>query len=160
MNTFSTFFYGASGLAAKKKHRALHSPLLQIGLTGCFLLIIILAWGQTLAQQKKNRKFIIHGLQIEQTNLAAIISENLFQALDQNQAINMIVQGWLKNRQLELPDEVSHFIYSEQAFNRVALFDLSGQPIYQTPSQDEHQPSPALIRQLIVQLSEALEITI
>jgi len=33
--------------------------LLQIGLTGFFLLIIILAWSQTVAQQKENRKFII-----------------------------------------------------------------------------------------------------
>ncbi len=152
MNTFSTFFYGTGGFAAQKKHRALHSPLLQIGLTGFFLLIIILAWSQTLAQQKENRKFIIHGLQIEQTNLAAIISENLFQVLDQNQAINMIVQDWLNNRQWGRPDEVNHFIYSEQAFNRVALFDLSGQQIYQTSAQDEYLLSPALIRQLIAQL--------
>ncbi len=105
---------------------------LQIALSLAFVLVVTISWGMTLSQLSENRRFIVQGLSRQQANLTAIIAENLYQVIDQNQAIGLVAQGWMRNHNQNQPSEIKHFIYSEQAFNRIALYDLDGQQIYQT----------------------------
>ena len=105
---------------------------LQIALSLAFVLVVTISWGMTLSQLNENRRFILQGLSRQQANLTAIIAENLYQVIDQNQAIGLVAKGWMRHHNQSQPSEINHFIYSEQAFNRIALYDLEGQQIYQT----------------------------
>ena len=121
-------FNRESGSASPKSQ----TLYLQFALSVAFVLVIALSWGMTLSQLNENRRFIIQGLSRQQANLTAIIAENLYQVIDQNQAIGLVAQGWMRNHRQGLPSEINNFIYSEQAFNSIALYDLEGQQLYQT----------------------------
>ncbi len=129
---------------------------LQIGLSMAFVLVIALSWGMTLSQLSENRRFILQGMRTQQANLTAIIAENIYQVIDQNQAIGLVAQGWIRNHQQGAPAEINNFIYSEQAFNRIALYDIKGAQLYQTLPADQQPATPAEIKSYLASLAAGI----
>ena len=113
----------------------------------CFS-VAVLAWWLSLQQLSERKQSILHGLQREQANLATIIAENLSQVLDQEQAIALLAQGGFENRQQQLSN-ITSFLYGERAFNRIALFDLTGRQIYQSSPRSSTDIQQTSMRQLL-----------
>ncbi len=137
------FFSKITGGAATVKSQTRY---LQFGLSLAFVLVLCLSWGMTLSQLRENRRFIIQGLSTQQANLTAIIAENIYQVVNQNQAIGLVAQGWIRHHQQEQPAEINNFIYSEQAFNRIVLYGVDGRKLYQTLPDFQQSITPEEIK--------------
>ncbi len=145
--------YSSSDMSKTYDQKFRQFLIFQYGLILFFLLVLGLSWGLSLNHLRGNRAFIVDGVNKSQANLASIIAENLYQVLDQNKAIGLIANDWMRTRTDERFEEVQSFIYSEQAFNRIVFYDLAGQVIYQSsPQQTEYVSSDeiaALIQDLL-----------
>ena len=105
---------------------------LQTGLILFGVIIIVLAWSLTLHQVKESRGSLLAGLEREQKNLTAVLAENLFQILEQKQAIELFALRWFGDRQEKSLKEITGFLYGERSFTRVVLYEKTGKPFYQS----------------------------
>ncbi|CCK81362.1 bifunctional diguanylate cyclase/phosphodiesterase [Desulfobacula toluolica] len=122
-----------------KKHSELQSGLIFFC---CFIAMLI--WGLTLNQLHKSKNFLLHNLKREQNNIIGILTENMFQALEQKRPIELLAQKWFSDHQQKSLNDITNFINGERTFNRVVLYRLSGETFYQSsplqlpPENQEH----------------------
>ncbi len=109
------------------------NPLvLQTGLIIFGAVVVLLAWGFTLHQFSSNQVSLLDRLEREQQNLCGVLAENLFQIIEQKQAIEMLANNWLDHQRQKSLDDITSFLYGERSFNRVVLYDKFGNTFYQS----------------------------
>lgn len=104
--------------------------ILQTGLVLFCFIVILMAWILSLNQLNKSKISLLHGLKQEQQNLTSILAENLFQILEQNQAIEVFALERLSGNKTISSDVISSFLYGKRGFNRIVLYDSSGNKLY------------------------------
>ncbi len=120
-------------------HKARYSRFSKKGMILFSAMLIFLAWGLFLFQVEKNKKELLNGLEREQYNLAGVLAENLFQILEQRQAIELLASKWFARADKSLED-ISGFLYGERTFTRIALYELSGKSFYESSPGKGSEP--------------------
>jgi len=111
----------------KRNQRTLQSGLILLG-----IVFICLSWGLILHQIDKSKISLIKALEREQTNLTGVMAENLFQILKQKQAIQWSALKWFSDNQPKSMNDITESLYGNHAFTRVVLYNVSGEPFYQS----------------------------
>ena len=127
-------------------HGELHARFLKKGMIIFSAVLIMLAWSLFLFQVEKNKKDLLDGLEREQYNLAGVLGENLFQILEQRQAIELFASKWFTRTDESLED-INGFLYGEKTFTRIVLYELSGKSFYE--SSPDRRSRPARIKKQI-----------
>ncbi|ACN13306.1 signal transduction family protein (GGDEF domain protein) [Desulforapulum autotrophicum HRM2] len=117
-------------------HRILQTVLFLF----CFI-VILLAWILSLNQLNKSKSSLLHGLKQEQQNLTSILAENLFQVLEQNHAIEVFALERLSGNKAISPDVISRFLNGKRGFNRIVLYDSSGNTLYMSSPSYNNRPT-------------------
>ena len=128
--------------------RVLRSGLILFGLA-----VISLSWGLILYQLNKSKTVHLEGLKREQGNLVSVLSQHLFQILDQKQVIElMAVKGFDGQEHLSL-DDITGLLYGGPTFTRIVLYERSGKPFYESSPGRNARPEPAAVAQMIEKIS-------
>ena len=104
--------------------------ILQTGLVLFCCIFIFTAWILTQNQLEKSKTAILQGVKQEQRNLTSILAENLFQILEQSRAIEIFAQERLSGNKEFSSDVITSFLYGKRGFNRIVLYDASGNSLY------------------------------
>ena len=137
-------------ITKKLKNRNL--PILQTGLVLFCFIVILMAWILSLNQLNKSKTSLLHGLKQEQQNLTSILAENLFQILEQNRAIEVFALERLSGNKTIFSDVISSFLYGKRGFNRIVLYDPSGESLYMSSPGYNGELSQERIAQYIHQM--------
>lgn len=129
-----------------------NTSILQYAVIAFGIVVILLSWGITLHQLKKNQTSLLKGLAREQKNLSSLFAENLYQILEKKQPIEMLAINWLENHSQSLLSDLNNFIYTESAFTRIVLYDLKGETFYQSSPRRQGQEYRINIRDLLVEM--------
>ncbi len=129
-------FFNAEALS----NGELHSQFLKKGMIIFSAVLIMLAWSLFLFQLEKNKKDLLSGLKREQYNLAGVLGENLFQILEQRQAIELFASKWFARTDESLED-INGFLYGERTFTRIVLYEMSGKSFYESSPDRGNRPA-------------------
>ncbi|THB77792.1 MAG: EAL domain-containing protein [Desulfobulbaceae bacterium] len=79
-----------------------------------------------------NKTSLLNSLERDQSNLSSVLAENLYQILEKKQIIMGMTIDWLEGYHTHFFAASEQLIRNESAYNRVAIFDESGENIYQS----------------------------
>ncbi len=123
--------------------------ILRYGLITFGCIVILLSWGIVFYQIEKTKQSLLNSLKREQGNLINVLAENLFQVLEQKHTIELVALKWFSDRQQKNLNDITSFLYGEQTFTRVVLYDRSGRLFYQSSPQILKQQHKEDIKQYI-----------
>ncbi len=106
--------------------------ILQTGLVMFCFIVILLAWMLSLNHMNKSKISLLNGLKQEQRNLTSILAENLFQILEQNHTIEVFALELFSGNKTISSNEIPSFLYGKRGFNRIVLYDSSGNILYKS----------------------------
>lgn len=126
--------------------------MLLVGCVGLSLALVTLAWWVTWQRLDAEKAMLSRNAQIQQENLAAIISENLAQVLDRGQLMAIAANEWFEGKPGDATNRLSAMRAADKAFLRIALYDHALHRVYaSSPATD----SPNLDQALRQALREA-----
>ena len=109
-------------------------------LLGCVVLslaLIALAWWVSWQRLDAEKAILSRNAQIQQENLAAIISENLAQVLDRGQLMSIAANEWFEGKPGDATNRLSAMRAADRAFLRIALYNRDLHRVYtSSPSVD------------------------
>lgn len=107
---------------------------LTFGATTLSLVLVLTIWTYVLNNFENQEHLILNNAKTVQQNLSIIISENLTQLLDRGKLFSFFSSQLIENRQDSLAKtRMSAMLGTDQAFNRMVIFDLNGHVIFASP---------------------------
>lgn len=107
------------------------------GSIGLTLALIILAWWVSWQRLEAEKALVSQNAQVQQENLAAIISENLSQVLDRGRLMSIAANEWFEGNRMDATNRLSAMRAADRAFLRIALYDKALHRVYtSSPSID------------------------
>jgi len=117
-----------------------------VGCVGLSLALVALAWWVTWQRLDAEKTMLSKSAQIQQENLAAIISENLSQVLDRGQLMSIAANEWFEGKPGAATNRLSAMRAADKAFLRIALYDRALRRVYSSsPASDSSTLQQALL---------------
>ena len=92
-------------------------------------------------------------LKMEQSNLSGVLAENLFQILEQKQAIELFALQWLSEERQKPLNNITDFLYGDRTFTRVVLFTDAGRIFYRSSPRGQADNADEDIKSLLDEMS-------
>lgn len=101
------------------------------------LALLVLAWWVSWQRLEAESALVQQNAQVQQENLAAIMSENLSQVLDRGRLMSIAANEWFEGNRTDATQRLSAMRAADRAFLRIALYDKALRRVYtSSPSTD------------------------